>query len=525
MENIENLPVNVDGHTVGRVIINHNRANAVKAAIAAAYHVSTPTDIQFCTFSDGSCGYGPNYWGGVGLAHTRQWLPEEWAAQSKGTDLDGNTVETVWPYVQSHTVAKAWPFGHAVGSPVMEGVGVLESLYAANEEVKRHLPALTKHSSSVMVKVTTDCQEVLHYIPKETLTPHQAKKLPTLLIDQMRDLMLLLKGHGITVVVELHWCPRNSVPHLLTADQLAGEAMRTGLGYCNVTQNFWTTATQSVVMTHLEPMLVGILRFARLPVSQISPGTGTVTTEKETTKKKTVKKETIKATTKETTNGATKKATKKKTTKETTTKETMTKQTRRSKKDAKRAAQGAEAPSGAASAHPQFPLPSKPLPSKPSSSKPMTTSDSKATGSNDGQATLNAKATTIPPTDPITAPAPQSAQPPKDPAEVQAGKRKAEENMEESKGRPTKTSKPSPDSPTQKRQPTRMPAAWRMDPFTNVYTIDPRTGLFIETPVARAEWIRTNPDSTKVTGETNVFISDGVSPFCLAKPKGIIRQD
>lgn len=514
----EDLPIIVDGRTVARAIINHDRKQAMELAEAAAYHVSTPTDVQFCTFSDGSWSNDPKQSrGGVGLVYRCKWLPKEWSPEQKATNPGGDTVEKTWPFGLAGMVHKAWPFGYAIEAAAMEGVGVLESLCAANEELKQHLPVLKQHTSTVMVKAITDCQEILQSVSKGTLTANQAKRLPPHLFSQMHDLIVEMQSHGITVVVELHWSPRNSVPQLVAADAIAGKAMKTGLGYCNVTQNLWSQATQSVTMRQLEPMLAGTVRFARLPPSQVSAGDETVATEKETTKKKTIKKEMVK----ETTKGATKKTT----TRETTTKETMTKHTRRSKKETKRA-QGGEAPSGATTADPQFPLPashlpprpppSKPLPSKPPTPKPMQSNPAPT----EQGTTLSDGATTIPSTEP-TAAAPQGIQSPK----VQAGKRKAEENMEESEARPTKKSKPSPNPPTQDQQaPLTMPAAWGMDPETKVYIADPATGLFTETAVARAEWIRRNPDSTLVTGETNVFISDGVSGFCVAKPTGITRQ-
>lgn len=247
----EALPIVVDGLAVAKAIINHDRKQAIESACAAASHISTPDDIQFCTFSDGSCSNDSDNWGGVGLAYRHQWLPQKWADEHQAAYPSGDMVE------------KAWPFGFAVGAPVMEGVGVLESLHEANEEVERHLPVLTKHASTVVVKATTDCQEILRYISKATLTASQGKKLTPRLVKQMHDLILALQDHGITVVVELHWSPRNSVPQLLVADGLAGEAMRSGLGYCNITQNLWSEATQSVAMKQLEPMLSEAVRFAR----------------------------------------------------------------------------------------------------------------------------------------------------------------------------------------------------------------------------------------------------------------------
>lgn len=270
MEDTQEFPIIVDGRAVARAIIKHDRKQAIESANAAASHVSTPDDIQFCTFSDGSHSIDTENWGGVALAYRYKWLPQGWAAEDEATYPGGDRDmdENVWPFVHADMVAKAWPFGHAVGAAAMEGVGVVESLYAANEELERYLPVLTKHASTVLVKVTTDCQEILKYISKATLAASQAKKLPPRLVKQMHDLILALQGHGIPVVVELHWCPRNKVPQLLAADALAGEAMRTGLGYCTVRQIFWSEATQSVTMKQLEPMLSGAVSFARVAVNK-----------------------------------------------------------------------------------------------------------------------------------------------------------------------------------------------------------------------------------------------------------------
>lgn len=52
----------------------------------------------------------------------------------------------------------------AVGSLTMEGIVVLESLHAANEQIKQHLPKLKKYSSTLNIKVPTDCQAILRHI-------------------------------------------------------------------------------------------------------------------------------------------------------------------------------------------------------------------------------------------------------------------------------------------------------------------------------------------------------------------------
>lgn len=457
----EILPIVLDGRNVGTVIIKRSPKQATKAARAIASHISTPTDIQFCPFSDGSHGYDNR--GGVGLVYRRQWLPQGWAPEHAVTNLKSDFVE------------RAWPYGHAKDNMMMEVVGIVEALQAADESIKQHRSILKKHGSTVTVKATTDCQPVLHHIAKQTPSGGKVgKAMPHQIIKQIKDQMLAIQSHGIKVSVELHWCPRNMVQQMTIADNLAGEARKRGLGYCNVTQNLWTRATESTTMKELLLVLSGTIGFAQLP-KKISHSSTTL--EKEITVQNTTEARQESRRTRRTVNVST------------------------------------ESSKSAADLQHGDPVPDTILPPNP-----MTTS--------------NTELSTIPSTKP-TAAAPKDAQPSQYPAEVQTEKRKVEEveveeveeDMEESEGRPTKKSKPSPDSPTQDQQaPLTMPAAWGMDPETKVYIADPATGLFTETAVARAEWIRTNLDSTLVTGETNVFISDGVSGFCVAKPMGITRQ-
>lgn len=438
---IENLPIVVEGRTVGTAIIKHDRKQATSSAYAAASHISTPDDIQFCSFSDGS--HGKEHRGGVALAYKHQWLPQKWATESTGPSGD--------------TVLKAWPYGHAVGSMAMECVGVLESLCAANEELERHLPVLTKHSSTVTVKATTDSQMALQYVSRGTLTPFQARKLPPRLIKQIHDLILALQDHQIKVVVELHWCPRNAVPQLWKADEMAGQAMRSGFGYCNITNRLWTEAIESATMKQLEPVLSGAITIAAIPIIPSSAGEA---------------------------------AGKKK--------------TRRGRKNKKRA-QRETTPSGAADSHSQLPLPDTTLPPKPATTD--VSAKSIASVAADGKS-------------------------PKEPANAQAGKRKAEEEeLEQSEERTIKKAKlsqanvaktntaatHSPARPRRQHRPT-MPVAWALDPETTTTFVLHPDGGHQETPAPRAPFIRMVLESTQETREKNVFVNDGVSGFCLAQP-------
>lgn len=454
MVDFGDIPIIVEGRSVGQVIIQPDRESAIRLATAAATHISTPNDIQFCSFSDASSSQGPEYRGGVGLVYKWRWLPQGWVAGRAATDPAEDMVE------------KAWPYGYAVGTLVVEGVGILESLHAANEEIKRHRSVLAKHASTVKVKVTTDCQAILHHICRTTPTADKTKKrLPPQLIKNVKDLILSLQDHKIEVAVELHWCPRNMVPQLMRADELAGEARRSGMSYCNATGDFWSEATESVIMKKLEPMLSGTVRFAHLPMNHISTGAEsagagpTGTTEKETRKK-----------------------------------------TRRGKKETRRAKAAAELQPSAAKSHPQLPLPAGPLPSKPLSSKPLSSKplSSKplppkpATTSNAKPTTTSADPTTTPTTTTTTTPStkPMSSaaadvQLPEKPIKVETVKRKAEDVMEEREGMPNKKSKLSPDRKRQEQQQQSltMPAACALDPYLS----DPEEGEITEKPLPVAK--------------------------------------
>lgn len=497
MGETEDLLVIVGGHAVARVIIKHDKSQAISAACAAASHISTPADIQLCTFSDGA--QDRDYHGGAALAYRESWLPQGWGKETRPIGF---------------MVCKAWPFGHAAASLAMEGVGVLESLSAANEELKQHLPVLTNNASTVNVKVTTDCQDILRRISGMTMLTGNPITFPPQLIIKIHELILALHGHGIKVIVELHWCPRNAVPSLSTADAMATNARKTGLGFCSASKNLWFWATQSVIMKELEPMLLGTVRFARLPLSQNQTGAGS-----------------------------------------TGTTESKTKKGRRAKKVAQRANAPDATHTDATKSHLQFPLPAIPLPPKPQFSKPVTTFNTEATISNAGKTRFNAVSSTI---SSIKPKATQSD-------EVEAGKRKTEEDMEESEAKPVKKVKLSP-AEMRKRQtevvemeeseglpnkeadrsptseaaepcsdrevpPTAgsaqrlahtMPAAWRLPP-TKTYVKDGR-GVVREKLVHPAPYIRIALASTKETGERNVFISDGVSPFSLANPEGVYLE-
>lgn len=208
--------------------------------------MSTPHDIRFGAFCDGS--HRKDRGGGVALVYNKLWLPQECT--------DGPTDAS-----RGWHVKKAWWYGESAGQLVMEAIGVLESLYAANEEIKQHLAVLEKHGSTVLVKVTTDCQSVLRRITATKPGGARARtRFPPLLYQQIKEMIVTLQGYGIRVVVEMHWCPRNAVPHMLTADELAGEAMETGRG-CN--KGTWSEGIKSVIMKQLVPRLPESVSYTR----------------------------------------------------------------------------------------------------------------------------------------------------------------------------------------------------------------------------------------------------------------------
>lgn len=222
--------------------------------------VSTHDDIQISTFSDGS--HSRENHGGVGMAYKRRWLPKEWTHET--ADPASDCVDMV---------EQAWAYGYAVGAMTMEGVGVLESLYAANDEITRHLAILQKHASTVKVRITTDCQPILEQIARSTeMIERKEKFMPPELCNRMKEMIVTLQGHGIQVVVEMHWSPRNAVLQLWRADQLAGRAMRTGLGYSKETS--WSEAIVSVIMKQLVPKLPGSISYTRsVPATSEAEGT------------------------------------------------------------------------------------------------------------------------------------------------------------------------------------------------------------------------------------------------------------
>ncbi|KAG8164553.1 hypothetical protein KVR01_006471 [Diaporthe batatas] len=65
----------------------------------------------------------------------------------------------------------------------------------------------------------------------------------------------MLHGHGIRVTVELHWCPRNEVPRLQAADEIAYQARRNRLGYSNADGELWSETIKSDMVLEIE-MLV-----------------------------------------------------------------------------------------------------------------------------------------------------------------------------------------------------------------------------------------------------------------------------
>lgn len=497
----DNLPILADGRKVGTAILKYEPKQATKTARAAAFHVSTPNDIQICPFSDGS--HDTNNRGGVGLAYRRQWLPREWVTQRAVKGVKGEFVE------------RAWPYSYAKNNTLMEVVGIVEALHAANESIQQHIALLKKHACTVQVKATTDCQPLLAHIAKQTPPGGKVSKaIPHQIIKQIKDQIVALQSHGIKVSVEIHWCPRNMVPQLILADKLAGKARKCGLAYCNATENLWARATKSVIMRELLRVLSGDIKFA--PIME-------QTAHSSTTLEKTI------------------------TARNTTEARQESRQIERTKNDS------AASSRTTADSQTEVPLPDTAVPWKP------------ATASNTGLPT-------IPPTESTAAP-PHGAQPPEGPTRDNKRKREAEEEEdEESEGRPTKkpmsaappetqptqgpanagkrkrkaeeedgkdsegatTKKPKPSpaesihlpEPMHEPEPIHEPESDTMRPswgldlkYKRVFIADPK-GVHYETPVQRAEFIRMVTKSTLDTWEKNTYVNDGVSSFCLVERNG-----
>lgn len=224
---------------MGKVVIQ-KPTEAINAARDAAFTLSTPNEVRFCTFSDGSYKYER---GGVGLVYRRQWLPKEWAPEQQPTDPNRDFVKTAWPYAR------------AIGSMVMEGVGVLKGLQAANKAIRRDLHVLKAQHCTITVRGTTDCAAILRHIARND--PTWRTTIPSELIKMIKLEIQQLHSHGIRVIVELHWCPRNEIPQLELADKLAGHAMA-GLVRCyNTKQDCWVTVARFDMAQDIERLAFG----------------------------------------------------------------------------------------------------------------------------------------------------------------------------------------------------------------------------------------------------------------------------
>lgn len=241
---LEKFPILLKDLEVGTVVIQ-NRHDAVKAATDAAYNISSSKDAQLCPFSDGS--YRPKSGrGGVGVVCRRQWLPDGWTSDQTGTNPNGDLFK------------QAWAYKYTPGILEMEGIGVLEGIHVANKTIARDLDVLKAHNCTVTVRVTTDCDLMLRHIANKRSTKYIDESTVSLqLIKNIKEELQMLQGHGIKVIAELHWCPRNRVAQLIVADQLAHEAMKRGLGYCNATQGMWSKDIKSDMALDIETLAAG----------------------------------------------------------------------------------------------------------------------------------------------------------------------------------------------------------------------------------------------------------------------------
>ncbi|KAH8766037.1 hypothetical protein F5883DRAFT_522491 [Diaporthe sp. PMI_573] len=435
---MEELPVLLKDLVVGKVVIQLKPTEAIQTARDADSKIpeSSTKNTQFCTFSDGSHNRRGDDQGGVGLVYRRHWLPDGWTSEQTGTHPNGEFVKQAWSYTRTF------------GSIALEGVGVLEGLHAANKTITHNLQVLKAHDSTVTFRGITDCQSILHHIARRSPSSKKAKHtVPQPLIKRIKEEMQMLQSHGVKVIVELHWCPRNKVPQLGMADKLAGQAMRTGLGYCNVSQESWGRGIKSDMAREIESMVLGA------PWSGQAPEAHEPRTER--SKNTRPNSRTVK---------------------------------RRERWRARQAAEITTASTDESHPHAQSPLPELPLPSNP--------------GKNTA-AVINNTGSTTPPVAKPMAVSPPDTHLPEEPVTAEAVKRKVEDkgNSDE----PIKKAKTLPANEEETtntagetgpaaqpgtRYTCTMPAACGMDPETKVFTWDILEGgakarLNVQCPSAR----------------------------------------
>ncbi|POS74479.1 hypothetical protein DHEL01_v207131 [Diaporthe helianthi] len=170
--------------------------------------------------------------------------------------MDGWTSDQTGTHSNGDFFKQAWSYEHAAGNLVLEGIGVLEGFHAANKVITRDLQVLKSHDSTVTVKVTSDCLSIIRHLAINTpLKAKAMRKVPQNLFQMIKEEIKMLHGHGLTVNVELHWCPRNRVPPLQKADQLAYKAMTTGDGYSNAHEEFWSNTIKSDMADEISVMV------------------------------------------------------------------------------------------------------------------------------------------------------------------------------------------------------------------------------------------------------------------------------
>lgn len=263
---MEEFPILIGGLEVGKVVIQ-KPTDAIRTARDSAFTISTTNDTRFCPFSDGSHNKDR---GGVGLVYRRNWLPKEWAPE-----------QPTGPGPSDHFFQISWPYARSSGNMVMEGIGVLEGLHAANETIRRDLHVLKAQTCTIIVRGTTDCEAILRHIARNGPIKAKAERtVPSQLIKRIRIEIQQLSSHGVKVNVELHWCPRNKVLPLLLADKLAGRAMANGFGFTNVKHNRWVWAMKSDMTLDIEPLVCGAPRSDQTADAQEPPAAGPSTTGK-----------------------------------------------------------------------------------------------------------------------------------------------------------------------------------------------------------------------------------------------------
>lgn len=102
-----------------------------------------------------------------------------------------------------------------------EARGILKGLRRIKKEIKS---AGLERGTRLTITVITDCKSNVDNL--SSTTPMKAKTAMEYMavIERIKILSQLLLRPRLNVTLELHWCPRNTTPQMVTADFLAGHA-------------------------------------------------------------------------------------------------------------------------------------------------------------------------------------------------------------------------------------------------------------------------------------------------------------